>query len=134
MASLKRKLDGLIELFEGLAEEAKKGTPIVVEGPSDVNALRSMGLEGNFLCIKATRKSLFEFSRGLQKYPKIIILTDFDRRGVLTAKNLIKYLEKKKVKVNLFFWKKMRRLVKKDVKDVQGMPSYIETLKRRTSF
>jgi hypothetical protein len=38
-------------------------------------------------------------------------------------------LEHRRVKVNLVFWRMIRALVRRDVKDVEGLPSYIESLK-----
>jgi len=35
------------------------------------------------------------------------------------------------VKVNLTFWRRLKALLKRNVKDVEGLPSYLKSLKKR---
>ena len=44
---------------------------------------------------------------------------------------ITQYLEEKRVKVNSVFWRKLSGLVRRDVKDIEGIPSYLEKLKKR---
>jgi hypothetical protein len=40
-------------------------------------------------------------------------------------------LEKTKIKPNLTFWNQLYGLVGRDLKDIEGLPAYLETLKKR---
>jgi len=65
------------------------------------------------------------------KKREVILLLDFDRRGKELTKNLKKYLETTGIKLNLTFWKKLSSLVGTEVKDVEGLATYMETLKSK---
>jgi 5S rRNA maturation endonuclease (ribonuclease M5) len=66
-----------------------------------------------------------------QKVHEVILLLDFDRRGVEWTHRLKQHLEKTKIKPNLDFWNQLYGLVGRDLKDIEGLPSYLETLKKR---
>jgi 5S rRNA maturation endonuclease (ribonuclease M5) len=62
---------------------------------------------------------------------EIIILLDFDRRGKEWTKRLTQYFEKTEIKPNITFWLKLLSLVGTEVKDIEGLASYMETLKSK---
>ena len=62
---------------------------------------------------------------------EVILLLDFDRRGREWTNRLKQYLEKMEIKPNIFFWKKLLGIVGREVKDVEGLASYMETLKTK---
>jgi len=130
---LQRKAERLSQLLEKLATEAAKGILIVVEGQKDVSALHQLNVEGNIVSSKTSGKSfldtLTEIER--QRVREVILLLDFDRRGVEWTHRLKQHLEKTKIKPNLTFWNELYGLVGHDVKDIEGLPAYLETLKRR---
>ena len=123
-----RKLDELHEIFRKLANKSMD-TVVLVEGKKDRSALRSLGVRGNIVCMKHSGQILFDF---LDQLPdrKVVLLVDFDDYGTYLARKITQYLEEKRVKVNLVFWRKIRGLVKRDVKDIEGLPSYLEKLKK----
>jgi len=41
------------------------------------------------------------------------------------------HFEKTEIKLNISFWRELSSLVGGDVKDVEGLASYMETLKRK---
>ena len=132
-ASLQRKSEKFSILLEKLATEAAKGIPIVVEGQKDVSALHQLNIEGKIVSSKTSGKSFFDILTEIeqQKVREVILLLDFDRRGVEWTHRLKQHLEKTKIKPNLDFWNQLYGLVGRDLKDIEGLPSYLETLKKR---
>lgn len=130
---LKRKLEALTEILDKLAKEAKKGTPVIVEGRNDLLALRRLGIDGKIACVKASGKVLVD---RLDEFhdKEVIVMTDFDRDGKKLARHITTYLQAKRVRVNPVFWKKIGALVRRDVKDIEGLPSYLERLKKHRSL
>ena len=126
------RLETLMKILDRLCEDSEAGLPIIVEGRADVEVLRSLGVRGRIFTVKERGKSLVDVVdevRGVAE--EAIILVDFDRRGREYALKLTKSLQMLGVKPNLSYWKEIMCLVGKWVKDVEGLPSYIETLKRK---
>jgi 2,5-diamino-6-(ribosylamino)-4(3H)-pyrimidinone 5'-phosphate reductase len=119
--------------LECLTEESAKGTPIIVEGKNDIDALRALGVEGKIISAKTGGKSILDVVSEVEKctMKEVIMLLDFDRRGKEWTKRLKQNLENAKVKINLTFWSKLLKLVGTEVKDVEGLATYMETLKRK---
>jgi len=130
---LQRKSERLQQLLNKLAAEAAKGIPIVVEGQKDVSALRQLNVEGRFVSSKTSGKSFLDILTEIerQRVREVILLLDFDRRGVEWTHRLKQHLEKTKIKPNLTFWNQLYGLVGRDLKDIEGLPAYLETLKKR---
>jgi 5S rRNA maturation endonuclease (ribonuclease M5) len=130
---LQRKAERLSHILEKLALEAAKSIPIVVEGQKDINALHQLNIEGKIISSKTSGKSfldtLTEIER--QRVREVILLLDFDRRGVEWTHRLKQHLEKTKIKPNLTFWNELYGLVGRDLKDIEGLPAYLETLQKR---
>ncbi len=110
-----------------------KGIPLLVEGKRDVEALARLEISGRVIELKSSRKSVFNRLEHDIKDREVIILTDFDRRGSDLAKSIQIHFQGQGKRVDILFWKKMRRLVGRNVKDVEGLPSYLATLKRLSS-
>lgn len=130
---LQRKAERLSRLLEKLATEAAKGIPVVVEGPKDVSALRQLSIEGKIVSSKTSGKSFLDILTEIeqQKVREVILLLDFDRRGAEWTHRLKQHLEKTRIKPNLTFWSELYGLVGRDVKDIEGLPTYLETLKKK---
>lgn len=123
-----------VQLFiEKLAMDSTKGCLIVVEGQKDYRALRQLGINGEILTAKTSRKSFLDLTTEVEKqsYPQVILLLDFDRRGKELTKRLIQYLETMRIKTNTDYWKELQALVGRDVKDIEGIPTYLQTLNRK---
>lgn len=133
-AGLQRKSERLLQLLNKLATEAAKGIPIVVEGQKDVSALRQLNIEGKFVSSKTSGKSFLDILTEIeeQKVREVILLLDFDRRGAEWTHRLKQHLEKTKIKPNLTFWSQLYGLVGRDLKDIEGLPAYLETLQQKT--
>lgn len=118
--------------------ESTKGVPIVVEGQKDVDALKQLSVEGRIVSSKTSGKSFLDILTEIEnlKVREVILLLDFDRRGVEWTHRLKQHLEKTRIKPNLVFWNALYALVGRDLRDIEGLPAYIKTLefkKRRQS-
>lgn len=130
---LKNRTERIRQLLDKLSKEAAKGTLVVVEGQKDVNALRELNVEGNIVSSKTSGKSFLDTLTEIEQrnVREVILLLDFDRRGVEWTHRLKQHLEKTKIKPNLTFWNELYGLVGRDVKDIEGLPTYLETLKKK---
>jgi 2,5-diamino-6-(ribosylamino)-4(3H)-pyrimidinone 5'-phosphate reductase len=133
-AALQRKAELLTELLEKLASESTKGVPIVVEGQKDIGALRQLNVEGKIVSSKTSGKSFLDMLTEIEdlKVREVILLLDFDRRGVEWTHRLKQHLEKTRIKPNLTYWNELYGLVGRDLKDIEGLPAFIETLANKT--
>lgn len=128
-----RKLEKILKLLERLTKESTKGTPIIVEGRNDINALHELGLEGDIISAKSSGKSFLDVlgeveGRGRRE---VILLMDFDRPGKEWTNRLARRLEEMRITPNLLFWKRLLGLVGHDVKDIEGLATYLETLRKK---
>jgi 2,5-diamino-6-(ribosylamino)-4(3H)-pyrimidinone 5'-phosphate reductase len=131
---LRDKLEKIEQILECLIQESSDGLPVIVEGKNDVSALRSLGIEGTILCAKTAGKSRLDLLGQVEEagYKEVILLFDFDRRGREWTETVKENLEKVGVKPNLTFWNEIRMLAGREVKDVEGLESYVETLYKKT--
>lgn len=132
--AFERKTKLLTELMQELVEQSTKGVPIVVEGQKDVNALRQLNIDGKIVSSKTSGKSFLDILAEIEnlKVREVILLLDFDRRGVEWTHRLKQHLEKTRIKPNLVFWNELYGLVGRDLKDIEGLPAYLETLANKT--
>ncbi|MFQ6087042.1 MAG: toprim domain-containing protein [Candidatus Bathyarchaeia archaeon] len=130
---LKNRFEKVLQLLEQLVAEAAKGTLIVVEGQNDIEALKELNVEGNIISVKTAGRSFLDILTEIeeQNISEAILLLDFDRRGREWTKRLKQRLEEKRIKVNINFWNKLRALLGHGIKDVEGLPTYLKTLKKR---
>ncbi|MEM3725438.1 MAG: toprim domain-containing protein [Candidatus Bathyarchaeia archaeon] len=130
---LKEKEEKILKVLEQLAEESAKGTPIIVEGKNDITTLRALGVKGKILSAKTGGKSLLETISEIEKQEprEVILLLDFDRRGKELTERLKQQLEKIGINPNLSFWRELSLLVSREVKDIEGLATYMENLKRK---
>jgi 5S rRNA maturation endonuclease (ribonuclease M5) len=129
---LKEKEEKILQILERINEEASKGNPIIVEGKRDIEALKKLAIEGKIITAKAG-KTLLELVSEVEETgaKEVILLLDFDRRGKELTKNLRQHLEKLGIKLNVTFWLSLLNLVGREVKDVEGLAAYMETLKSK---
>jgi len=104
-----------------------------VEGKNDVQALQKLDVNGDFILAKTAGKSFLDTLSEVEKKEKqeVVLLMDFDKRGKEWTKRLIQHLEKMRIKPNSFFWKELLGLVGREVKDIEGLATYVETLKKK---
>ena len=128
MLSAEERLEQLERLFVEL-EDLSETTPVIVEGSRDVAALKRMGIVKN---VTALHKgvSVFSFCENLSRESSAaIVLTDWDRRGGMLARMLRDGLKANGVEVNDYIRKRIVMLSKKEIKDIESLPKFIERLR-----
>ena len=130
--NLEKRLEKTLQLLDRLATESTKGIPIIVEGKNDINALNKLNVTGDIIQAKSG-KSFLDLLSEVERRGKrdVILLMDFDRRGKELTNRLAQHLEKMRINPNLLFWKELLGLVGRNVKDIEGLATYLETLKEK---
>jgi 5S rRNA maturation endonuclease (ribonuclease M5) len=130
-----KRLERIHKLLERLERQSAKGTPIVVEGRNDTQALHKLGITGDMILAKTSGKSFLNVLSEIERKERseVILLFDFDRRGKEWTRRMARCLERMKITPNLLFWRRLLGLVGRDVKDVEGLATYLETLKNRSA-
>ncbi|MEM2865977.1 MAG: hypothetical protein QXM46_00805 [Candidatus Hadarchaeales archaeon] len=111
-------------MLEELRKEGREGTPVLVEGIHDREALLSLGVEGKILHLNGKRGLLASLER-LEGCEKAVVLTDFDRTGEELARRCSRYLRVMGVEPLLEPREKLKKLLRKEVKDVEGMAHFL---------
>ncbi len=128
MLTAEERLEQLEKVFEEL-EDASSRVPIIVEGLRDVRALKLLGVEKNVVALHKG-SSVFSLCEAIGRQSKeAIILTDWDRKGGQLARMLRDGLHANGVEANEYFRTQIVLLSKKEVKDMEGMPGFIERLR-----
>jgi 5S rRNA maturation endonuclease (ribonuclease M5) len=129
-----KRLERILKLLERLKEQSAKGTPIVVEGRNDIQALHKLGITGDIILAKTSGKSFLDVLSEIERKERseVILLFDFDRSGKEWTRRMASCLEGMKITPNLLFWRMLLGLVVRDVKDIEGLATYLETLKNRS--
>jgi 5S rRNA maturation endonuclease (ribonuclease M5) len=82
----------LEQFVEFLNHESEIGSIVVVEGKRDLEALRSIGVNGDIVVFHNFR-GISEFVHHLSiKNRKIILLLDMDRKGKILTSKILKHL------------------------------------------
>lgn len=118
-------LDALEELLSSLMDASSQGAAVIVEGRRDELALRSLGLRGPM--IMASRRPALDLAEdAARRFQKIVILTDWDAKGDEMALNIDMHLRSVGVRADLDIRNRLKKLVKKEIKDVQSLSLYME--------
>jgi 5S rRNA maturation endonuclease (ribonuclease M5) len=118
-------LDALEELLNSLMDASSQGAAVIVEGMRDELALRSLGLRGPM--IMASRRPALELAEdAARRFRKIVLLTDWDAKGDEMALNIDMHLRSMGVQADLDIRNRLKKLVKKEIKDVQSLSLYME--------
>lgn len=121
-------VDALEELILSLQEASSRGAAIIVEGPRDRKALRALGIPGPV--ILASRRPVLELAEdAARSYPEIIVLTDWDERGEEMAIKIEEHLRCTASKADLEIRSRLKKLVKKEIKDVESLSLYMERMR-----
>ncbi len=98
--------------------------PIIVEGKNDVESLRRLSFSGEIITVNSghTLASLSE--KISENYREVIILTDFDRKGVEIREHLGNYLNGSGCRMDTYLWENLKK--KLPVKTVEELPYSIE--------
>ena len=116
-------------LLGELAERVDGGAVLLVEGKRDLEALRLLGVEGSI--ILTSQEQLFVLAeRVAMNSSDVILLSDWDERGDEVAKITEVYLRSNGVAPDCILRRKLKELVKKDIKDVESLYVFIERLRK----
>ncbi len=122
------RLEKIEELLLELQSLAESGAIIVVEGRKDRESLRLLGVNGEIRF--ASQTPLLEFTEMLSKSRrKIILLTDWDKKGGIVARSIIRHLLTYGIMPNIDIRSRIRALVKKRIKDVESLNNYVDKLR-----
>lgn len=119
-----------------LTEESAKGSPIVVEGKKDVEALQELGVKGTIVTAKTGGKSFLQVAQEIGNLgaSEVIFLLDFDRRGKEGTKRLQEILERDNIKVNTKFWGRLEGLVNREIQCIESLASYLHNLREKVKL
>lgn len=123
------ELENVLAELEHLSETS----PIVVEGTKDVDALKRLGITKNVRHLNRG-ESVFNFCEGLSRRSRtLVILTDWDRKGGMLARMLKEACHANEIEADLRVRTKLVILSKKEVKDIESLPTFIERLRSLAS-
>jgi 5S rRNA maturation endonuclease (ribonuclease M5) len=130
-SSMRNKIDHEVieslDLFiKKLNDESKNDSLLVVEGKNDARALISLGFKGNLFLL--CNKSLVKLNDEADKYNKIILLLDLDRKGRSLTRKSILILQGQKKKIDLFYRKKIKKVTKGRIKQIEHLTRYRDYL------
>jgi 5S rRNA maturation endonuclease (ribonuclease M5) len=115
------KLEQLDRTLKKLGQEK---CPIIVEGKRDVKALSQFGITSRHLC--GTLQSLVEAT----KSKKVIILTDYDRRGEILGKQLGELFKNEGIHADLEYRKQIKRLA--NINEIEDIASEYRRMKENS--
>lgn len=122
-----KQAEELLQII-GRLKRSNDEYPVIVEGRKDERALKRIGLSGVILKLDKG-DSIFNFCENLRgQYEKVVILTDWDRKGGRLARALRDGLKANGVPYDDDFRRQIAFLVRKEVKDVEGLPKLLSKL------
>ncbi|MBX8633382.1 MAG: DNA primase [Candidatus Thermoplasmatota archaeon] len=130
MNSSVKMLEKMEKLIDELSE-LNTQFPIVVEGINDRKAMRKLGIGGEIFVLNG-RHTLFEMCEEMSRsYRKVIIMTDWDRKGGQLCRALSNGFISNGVKTVEHLRAQIASLSVGESKDVEGLPSFYERLRKR---
>ena len=116
-------------IVEELSYRVKKGTPILIEGKKDEEALNKLGIEGNIIKVSGSGLKLFEVAeKAIESSSEVIILTDFDKKGDLLAKKLSNDIQSLGSHPDLNIRKNIMKITRRYIKDIESLPKHLKNL------
>ena len=124
----KEKVEKIEQIITQLIEKSSEGTPIIVEGKKDADALQELGVKGPILTVKTGGKSFLETTVEIEKLraKEVILFLDFDRRGQEGTMYLQECLERERILVNLKFWHALRAIAGREIQCIEGIALVFE--------
>ena len=121
-------IEALEELISALLEASQRGAAVIVEGRRDKMALQSLGASGPV--IMASSKSILDMAEeAASQYQEIVVLTDWDEKGEEMALLIEQHLRCTQSLANMEIRSRLKRLVKKEIKDVESLGLYVERMR-----
>ncbi|MEM3851651.1 MAG: toprim domain-containing protein [Methanomassiliicoccales archaeon] len=123
-------LEKVERVLRELAEENTR-FPIIVEGKNDRDALRRLGIGGEVIVVNGHHTLFGMCEQVSRKYRKVIVLTDWDRKGGQICHQLLQGLHSNGVKVDDYTRTVLSALSYGVIKDVESLPVFVEKLRMR---
>lgn len=119
----------LSRIVEELSSCVEQGMPILIEGKKDEEALRELGINGNIIKVSGSGLKLFEVAEIAAKTSsKVIILTDFDKKGNILAKKLSEDIQSLGSHPDLNIRKNIIKITRRYIKDIESLPKHMKQL------
>jgi 5S rRNA maturation endonuclease (ribonuclease M5) len=118
-------IDSLSLFVKQLNDEAENGALIVVEGPRDHEALRSIGFHGETFLL-CHNEGLTRLAIDAEDYRRIILLFDLDSQGRSLTKKAAILLRERKKSIDLFFRRRLLSVTRGKVRHVEELMRYKE--------
>jgi 5S rRNA maturation endonuclease (ribonuclease M5) len=113
-------------VFHELIRASDSGAIIIVEGPSDRDSLRTLGVEGEILL--ASTQPDVNLVDSITPDAEVIILSDWDTEGKKIEERLNKLFSSKGIVVNTEFRRRIFRLVGREIKSIENLSQYLEEI------
>ena len=121
-----RRLSRIVEELSCCVEQ---GMPILIEGKKDEEALKELGITGNIIKVSGSGLKLFEIAEIAAKTSsKVIILTDFDKKGNILAKKLSEDIQSLGSHPDLSIRKNIIKITRRYIKDIESLPKHMKQL------
>ncbi|MGA2675514.1 MAG: toprim domain-containing protein [Methanobacterium sp.] len=119
----------LSSIMEELQSYAERGMPILIEGKKDEEALINLGINGNFIKVSGSPLKLYEITeKAIESSSRIIILTDFDKKGNELAKKLSEDIQGFGSHPDLEIRRKIMGITHKYIKDIESLSRHMRQL------
>jgi len=116
-------VEELIEFIDLLAEKNEE-VPIIVEGRNDVYGLRSLGFRGEIHSLNHGKSLLQRVEEISADSKEMIVLPDFDRKGVALKDTVKRYVEGMGKTANIYYWNRIRSF--RLVACIEDLPKAVE--------
>jgi len=121
-------LEALEELIASLLEASSQGAAVIVEGRRDLLALRSLGLSGPVI-MASHRCALDLAEEAARNYSEVILLMDWDCKGDEMCQTIGRHLRSAGIRPDGLIRSRLKKLVKKEIKDVESLGRYAEKMR-----
>jgi 5S rRNA maturation endonuclease (ribonuclease M5) len=111
------------KLVSMLNEESENGAIVVVEGKRDVDALISIGFNGNVVTLN-NFKGVNGLVDNLEQVRKVILMLDMDRKGKYLTHKILTLLQYKGRNVDMFYKKKLAEITRGKVRHIEEIIIY----------
>lgn len=126
------KKDEIEKILDSLRKKAQRGVPIVVEGRRDKEALYRLAVDGVVLSVKGTGQSKSHFLDSLHGLRDIILLTDFDAKGIELRQWLYRELTTRGIRAEDLTWRRIKSLARTEVRSVEELPSFLRSMEAKS--
>lgn len=91
--------------------------------------MRELGVNGNFIKVSGSGLRLFEIAEiAAQSSSRVVILTDFDRKGNQLAKRLSEDIQSLGSHPDLRLRRTIMGITRRFIKDIESLPRHMEQL------